>query len=121
MITLMSHGHKYGQPNANFKFDVSFFKNPWRNKDIRDEKDAFKRRTMIMEFMKEQEGVTLFIERVCSIIRLMHLLHPEENNIYAFCCSAGEYRSPVIAELVGEHLTSINVECKIIHGDNSKI
>lgn len=117
----MSHGHKYGQPNANYKFDVSFFANPWRDKAIRAEKDAHKRRQMIMKFMKEQEGMGVFVDRICSVIRLLHLLYPEENNVFAFCCSAGEYRSPAIAEMVAEHLKSINVEHKVIHGDNSKI
>lgn len=121
MITLMSWGHKYGQPNANYKFDVSYFANPWRDKEIKEEKDAFKRKELVMKFMNDQEGVALYVDRICSILRLMHLLYPEENHVVAFCCSAGEYRSPVFAELVGKHLKEINLEHKIIHTSNSKI
>ena len=119
MITIISHGFKFSRPEANFVMDVSFFKNPWRDEEIKNEKDEFKRKQLIMKFMKDQEGLELFVDRVSSLLRLLYLIHPNENMVVAFCCSAGEYRSPAIAEMVGEVLGSD--VAKVIKGDNSKI
>lgn len=121
MITLMSFGHKFGNPPANFKFDVSFFVNPWRDKNIKEEKDKEKQKKMIFEFMESQEGIDVFVERVCSLLRFLHLMYPNENITAAFCCSAGEYRSPVITELVAKKFKDINIETEVIHSHNSKI
>jgi len=119
MITIISHGHKFGNPEANFKFDVSYFKNPWREDGIREEKNIEKRKEMITKFMKSQEGLEVFVDRVVSLFRLIHLLNKDENIVVAFCCSAGEYRSPVIAEMVGEKLGA-NIS-KVCQGVNSKL
>lgn len=119
MITIISHGHKFGDPPANFKFDVSYFKNPWRDESIKDEQDPVKRTAMILEFMHNQEGVDLFVDRVSSLLRMLYLIYPDENIVVAFCCSAGEYRSPAIAEMVGIVLGE--KVAKVIKGANSKL
>ena len=119
MITLKSHGHKFSSPECNFKFDVSFFLNPWRDKKIRDEQDKEKRKKLIMKFMEEQEGVGAFVTRVASLLRLLSMMYPDENLQVAICCSAGEYRSPAIVEMISENLGK--VPHTIIHSINSKI
>ena len=50
MIYLLSWGFKFGRPPANFAFDVSYFKNPWREKELRNGKEED-----IIEFMKKQK------------------------------------------------------------------
>lgn len=121
MITLMSWGHKYGNPPANFKFDVSYFKNPWREKEIRDCKDKYKRKQKIIEFMKNQEGVETIIVHISGMIALYGLLFPGENMSVAICCSAGEFRSPAIVELVGKELSKRKVRYVISHSKESLI
>lgn len=119
MLTLKDWGHKFGQPECNFKFDVSFFANPWRDKKIREEKDTDKRKKMIMKFMEDQEGVGSFVSRVSSFIRFLYTILPDENLQIAICCSAGEFRSPAIVEMISENLGK--VPHTIIHSINSKI
>ena len=119
MITLKSHGHKFSQPECNFKFDVSFFANPWRDKKIREEKDTEKRKRMVMKFMEEQDGVESFVERTASLLRSVHTFFPDENIQVAICCSAGEYRSPAIVEMIAEQMKRSPVT--VIHSPNSKI
>lgn len=118
-ITLKSHGFKYSRPDANYVMDVSFFINPWRDKKIRDEQDKDKRKKLIMKFMEEQEGVGQFVSRVSSLLRMLSLMLPDENIQVAICCSAGEYRSPAIVEMISENLGK--VPHTIIHSINSKI
>lgn len=123
MITIKSHGFKFGRPEANIYFDVSFFKNPWRDERVRDPKLLpNQRRKLVLEFMSKQEGVEEFVSRMVKLLRLYYLLFPTENLIIAFCCSAGEYRSPVIAELVYNGLKDSGVkELQIKQSEYSKI
>lgn len=104
MITVLSHGFKYGRPDANIYFDVSYFKNPWRDEKIRTEQDPKKRKEKILKFMMEQKDVEVIVKYFSHLIGAYEEAFPGENIRVAFCCSAGEYRSPTIAELVYQHL-----------------
>ena len=115
----MSWGHKYGNPPANFKFDVSYFKNPWREKEIKDCQDKNERKKKILEFMKNQEGVETIVAHISRMIELYGLLFPDENIRVAVCCSAGEFRSPAMVELVGEALSKRKVDYIINHSKES--
>lgn len=106
MITLKSHGFKYSRPEANFVFDVSYFPNPWREKEIRTA-PKIKRNKLSIDFMRKQDGVNDFILHVAGLIKFMDTYFPEENLIFAICCSSGEYRSPAIVELIKETLSTI--------------
>ncbi len=119
MITLMSWGHKYGAPPANFKFDVSYFKNPWREKEIRDLQDKGKRKKKIIEFMKNQEGVESIVTHISEVVALYSFLFPNENICVAICCSAGEFRSPAMVELIGQELSKKEIKHAINHSKES--
>ena len=121
MITLKSHGFKYSRPEANMVFDVSFFKNPWRDESIRNEADAEKRKDLIMAYMKNQEGCETFIERIASLLRFMHMMYPNESLKVALCCSAGEYRSPAMVIMLGEKLEKVGIPIIIEQSKESKI
>ncbi|OGZ74021.1 MAG: hypothetical protein A2832_02360 [Candidatus Zambryskibacteria bacterium RIFCSPHIGHO2_01_FULL_44_22b] len=116
MITLMSWGHKYGNPPANFKFDVSYFKNPWREKETR-----YSNRETIISFMEQQEGVNKFINNLVQMLVDLNEQFEEEEVKVAICCSAGEYRSPAIVELIGKELSKRKVKCVINHSKESLI
>ena len=120
MITLKSHGFKFSRPEANIVFDVSYFANPWREKDIREEKDAYTRKQRILEFIRKQPGAYEFAQDISTVIQRYYELFPGENIIVALCCSAGEYRSPAMVEMVNL-LLSKNVDRIIKHSENSKI
>ena len=117
----MSWGHKYGTPPANFKFDVSYFKNPWREKEIRDCQDKDERKKKIIEFMKNQEGVESIVVHISEVIALYNVLFPNENMYVAICCSAGEFRSPAIVELIGKELSKKGVKYAVNHSKESLI
>lgn len=116
MILLKSHGFKFGQPNANFVFDVSYLKNPWREKELRDAK-----KSELMKFMMMQSPFFELVNQFTLLIESIYKHYGEENLIFAFCCSAGEYRSPLTVELVAEKLLRRGIKVKIVHSENSKI
>ena len=113
MITLMSWGHKFGKPEANFIFDVSFLKNPWR--------EGLKDRKAIIQYMVEQKEFDKLIFYFIKIIECYNEFYPNENLVFAFCCSAGEYRSPVVVEILGDLLKEYKVPHKIIQNKYSKL
>lgn len=121
MITIKSHGFKFSRPDANFVFDVSYFKNPWRDEAIKNEEDPAKRRMKIINFMTLQPGVPDFVMKVSQLIEMLHKQFPFENMQIAFCCSAGEYRSPAIVEMVSDILTSYAVPHKVEQSPNAKL
>ena len=120
MITIKSHGFKYSRPEANFIFDVSYFANPWRDEKIRNSKSDTKK-DEILKFMIEQPGMGTFVNNIVTLIETYNTYYPDEDIRVAICCSAGEYRSPAVVELVAKDLKRKKIDVKIIHNDNSKI
>lgn len=121
MITIQSFGFKYGKPEANIILDVSYFVNPWRDESIRNEVDPPLRREKIFDFMMKQQGVEPFVQQVVNLLEVYDKLFPQENLQVAFCCSAGEYRSPSIAEIVHDELKKRKVFSQVKPNPNSKI
>lgn len=121
MITVKSHGFKFSRPEANIVFDVSYFMNPWRDAAIRNEEDPKKQKELIMKYMNSQEGYSVFVDKIMNVLNYYILFQEKENIVVAFCCSAGEYRSPAIAMDIAERLKKINVNYKLEQGKNSKI
>lgn len=123
MITIKSHGFKFGRPDSNVYFDVSYLKNPWRDEDIRNEKDPKKRKEMMVKYMLDQEETELMVKMFCYLLEAYNSNWPDENIQVSFCCSAGEYRSPVVADMVYAKLKKsyqgVSVELK--QGPNSKL
>ena len=116
MIILKSWGFKWGRPPANFIFDVSFLINPWRVKKLRD---ADKK--TILDFMKKQKEFEELTNAFVELISTYYCLWPKETLIFAFCCSAGEYRSPAVIEVLYQRLVKLNIPVKINHNINSKL
>lgn len=121
MITLKSYGFKFGRPEANIVFDVSYLINPWRNQEIREEEDLELRKDMIMEFMLNQEGVMVLARHISELLSWYNIMFTGENIQVAFCCSAGEYRSPAMVLIVAEELEKKGIEFIIKQSENSKL
>lgn len=121
MITLKSHGFKYSRPEANFVFDVSYFKNPWREEKFRTKGKDDNRLAKIEHFMKTQDGVMDYVFAAADMITVMSTNFCDENLIFAFCCSAGEYRSPIMVELVAKELHKRGVVFIIEENNNQRI
>ncbi len=102
-------------------FDVSYFKNPWRDENIRHEFDDVKRRERILAFMTEQDGCRMYVHSIAVMIETLNSLYPNENLQIALCCSAGEYRSPAMVELLSRILTELGIIHNVQHSEYSKI
>lgn len=111
-IKLMSFGFKYGQPNANFYFDVGFIKNPAREK-----KWGFfsKLNKEMREFVLAQPFSKKFIDNIVPLIELLNVV--DQNQIFAFGCSAGRHRSTIIVETIADILRKKGVNVDVEHRD----
>jgi len=116
MIYLLSYGFKFGRPPANFAFDVSYLKNPWREKKLRHGK-----KKEILKFMREQKEFNAIVNLAVIVISAYSKMFPGEKMVFAFCCSASEYRSPAVVEEVSIKLKEKKVAHKIIKNNNSMI
>lgn len=116
MITLIPWGFKFGTPPANFFFDVSYFKNPWREERLRNGS-----KEDILKFMREQKSFNDITGAIARVIAGYAIAFPNENMVFALCCSAGEYRSPVAVIEVSIKLAMLKVAHEIIKSPNSKI
>ena len=112
-ITLMSFGFKYGLPNANYYFDVGFLKNPARE----DKWDFFSKPTEEMRrYLLEQEEAQQFLAMVEPL--LIFLSNIDQNQVFAFGCSAGRHRSSILVEELGHRLRRAGIRANIYHRDN---
>ena len=110
MITVMSFGFKYRRPPANNYVDVSFIRNPAREKN----------RTLfsvidneMISFIKNQPNVDKLIETAANFIQLLG--ECDDDVRFAFGCSSGRHRSPLVAVMVQENLLKKGIQCNIKH------
>jgi len=109
-ITIMTFGFKYGLPNANYYFDVSFIKNPARQHNwslfssVDDE---------MSKFILSQKDAQIFIEKILPLIKSLYLF--DDDVRIAFGCSSGRHRSVVIANEIERLLQKDSIKTKIIH------
>lgn len=112
-VTLVSFGFKYGMPNANYYFDVGFIKNPAREKGW----GFFSKTSKEMEeFVLGQGEVKEFLDKIEPL--LIFLCGIDQNQVFAFGCSAGRHRSSVIVEELRRRLRRAGIEPIVYHRDN---
>jgi UPF0042 nucleotide-binding protein len=121
MITLISQGFKFGRPDANFYFDVSYLANPYRDKKIREEKNLEKRSKLVMEFMEKQPEFNSIVNIITIAITTYNNMFEGEEMIFGICCSAGEFRSPSVVNAISKKLSRVKVNHKVIQSKTSKI
>lgn len=111
MITLISGGFKYSRPDANFYFDVSYLENPWRNPSLRELNNE-----KLMSHMMELQDFSILAIEYANLITILDTFYPNENLRFAFYCSAGEYRSPLMVEAINKKLKEEKgITAKVIH------
>ena len=111
-IKLISFGFKYGLPRCNYYFDVGFIKNPARQKDW-----SFFCETNpeMCEFVLKQDQARNFIERVIPLIEFLSTI--DQNQIFAFGCSAGRHRSTVVVDYIASLLKERGIDVDVEHKD----
>jgi len=113
-VVLMSFGFKYGMPNANYYFDVGFIKNPAREKQW----DFFSKTSDEMqEYVLNQAAVKEFLDKIEPL--LIFLSGIDQDQIFAFGCSAGRHRSTAIVEELKRRLEKAGIEATVCHRDNN--
>lgn len=112
-VTLMSFGFKYGLPRANYYFDVGFIKNPAREKrwDFFSTADEDMRQYVLrqpetQEFLQHTAGLLKFLARI------------DQNQVFAFGCSAGRHRSSIIVEELSQILEQAGIRTNVYHRDH---
>lgn len=113
-VILVSFGFKYGPPNANHYFDVGFIKNPARQ----DKWGFFSKPTAEMrKFILSQEEAKTFLEKIEPLLIFLSTI--DQNQVFAFGCSAGRHRSPLIVEELSHRLQRAGIRTKVFHRDNN--
>jgi RNase adaptor protein for sRNA GlmZ degradation len=109
-LTLVTFGFKYGAPNTNYYFDVSFLRNPARDArwDLFATPDGAMR-----EFVLAQPLCRSFLDSVVPVIRL--LLECDDDVRIGLGCSSGRHRSVIVAEELKRRLESAELSVRLIH------
>ena len=110
MITLISYGFKFGKPQCNFCFDVSYLKNPWREEEL-----IHADRKKIIEFLMSQPEFEKVVTAIYSVIATYYSLWPEENMVFAICCNAGADRSPIVVDAISKKLAENSIPHEVEH------
>ena len=110
MITLISYGFKFGKPDCNFCFDVSYLRNPWREEALKHAE-----RKKVIEFVMTQPEFQQVVNAVLSTIITYYTLWPEENMIIAICCNAGADRSPIVVDAISKKLGERDIPHEVKH------
>lgn len=105
-IEIITFGFKYGRPPCNHFFDVSWIPNPWRFPG----KDPY-------ELVISTPGA---LPMITAMATYLEVIHEKDRAIVGIGCSAGRDRSPIIAELVKEHLQQKKIPCAISHRDKER-
>jgi UPF0042 nucleotide-binding protein len=109
-LTLVTFGFKYGSPNTNHYFDVSFVKNPARDSrwGLFSEPDDEMRR-----FVLEQASAQAFLERALPLVKT--LVACDDDVRVGLGCNSGRHRSFILAEELQRRLQADGYEVRLIH------
>jgi UPF0042 nucleotide-binding protein len=109
-LTLITFGFKYGPPNTNYYFDVSFLKNPAREPqwDLFASPDEGMR-----QFVLSQPLARDFLATVVPVVEL--LLECDDDVRIGIGCSSGRHRSVIVAEELKRRIESAEVSVRLIH------
>ena len=117
-LTLMSFGFKFGPPPCNYYFDVSFLKNPAREKKFGLFSETNKD---MVKFIQDQNGCKQFVEKVSDLA--LFLIEQDNDIRIGIGCNAGRHRSKIICQLIANQidkmLSSSDIHIKIFHREDS--
>ncbi len=109
-VTLVTFGFKYGLPNTNYYFDVSFVKNPARDArwTLHSQPDDEMRR-----FVLEQPNTQAFLARLAPLVET--LVECDDDVRVGLGCNSGRHRSIILAEELSRRLDPQRFEVRIVH------
>ena len=109
-LTLITFGFKYGHPNANYYFDVSFLKNPAREKrwGLFARVDDEMRRHLLAE-----PDCRTFLDAAVPLVRA--LVRLDDDCRVGIGCSSGRHRSWIVGEEISRRLQAPDCRVRLIH------
>ena len=109
-LTLVTFGFKYGPPNTNYYFDVSFLRNPAREEgwSLFSAPDARMR-----QFVLSQPLCRQFLESTVPLVRL--LLECDDDVRIGLGCSSGRHRSVIVAQELARRLESDELSIRLLN------
>ena len=109
-VTVVTFGFKYGQPNTNHYFDVSFVKNPAREARW----DLFSQPCDDMRrFVLDQSSCRAFLESAVPLIRT--LVEVDDDVRIGVGCNSGRHRSCIIGEELVRRLENDHTQVRLMH------
>ena len=120
-LTIMSFGYKYGIPlDADLVVDVRFLPNPYYEKRLRtltgcdqEVRDYVCRSSLTEDFLQKYSDMLSFL--------LPHYVEEGKTHlVIAIGCTGGQHRSVVLANCLGERLSSQEYQVMIRHRDMFK-
>lgn len=95
MVSIQTFGFKYGHPQCNYWFDVSFIPNPARRegRSLKDKYDA-----EMLNFVRNQQGVDEIVSAIVIVIETVSQL--DDDVRIGIGCNSGRHRSRAVADLV---------------------
>jgi len=109
-LTLVTFGFKYGPPNTNYYFDVSFLKNPAREDgwSLFSAPDA-----QMREFVLSQPLCAQFLDAATPLIQL--LLECDNDVRVGIGCSSGRHRSVIVAQELARRLECEDLAVRLLN------
>ena len=110
-ITLCSFGFKYGIPQANFYFDVTFLPNPARlpGRSLFDALDQD-----MYDYVNNSEIAKELIDKIVDLT--LYVSKFDDIRI-GIGCNSGRHRSVVIVKEIQKSLKTRDIECVVTHRD----
>jgi len=111
-IILNSFGFKFGSPQSNVYFDVTFLPNPVRlpDKNLFDELDQ-----EMFEFVTESIAAKELISKIVDFAQFMSTFDQVRIGVG---CNSGRHRSVIIVEEVARALSELGFKPAINHRDS---
>ena len=111
-VKIITFGFKFGHPNCNFWFDVSFLKNPVRQpgRSLNDKLDD-----AMIDFIKEQPESYQLIDIIVNLV--LFVSHLDDDIRIGIGCNGGRHRSRAIAHLVKQKINNEEL-LQILHRED---
>ena len=112
-IKILTFGFKFGHPQANYYFDVSFLKNPVREQGA---KLSDKFNHDMLTFVRSQSSSGRIVDVMFNLIELLREEHADV--VIGIGCNSGKHRSRAVAEILRGRLEKSNINCIVEHRDD---
>ena len=109
-VTVITFGFKYGHPNTNHYFDVSFVRNPAREPSW----DLFSQPCDAMRnFVLDQPSCQAFLDSAVPMIRT--LVEVDDDVRIGIGCNSGRHRSCIVGEELVRRLEDDHTQVRLMH------